>query len=123
MADKEDTITVYYDGACPQCVRDRKNYERLAGEEGGSVCWFDITGRDNELKERGIDPEKAMRELYISDERGEIISEIPAYIVLMQRVPALKPLAWLIGRPVLRPLISRFYHWLVNRRLRREGRI
>lgn len=123
MSTEEAKITVFYDGACPQCVRDRKNYESLAGEEKERVCWFDITDKESELKAIGIDPEKALRELYIKDERGRILSEMDAYIVLMQRVAILRPLAWLIGLPFLRPALSSLYRWLVDRRLRREGRI
>jgi hypothetical protein len=42
-------ITVYYDGACPVCVRDRKNYEKISGKGAGQVCWFGITGQEVEL--------------------------------------------------------------------------
>jgi len=41
-------INVYYDGACPKCVKDRRNYEKLAGKEGENVCWIDITGREEQ---------------------------------------------------------------------------
>ena len=51
-----DQLRVFYDGACPSCVKDRRLYERLAGRTGESVEWVDITGRDEELEERGIDP-------------------------------------------------------------------
>lgn len=115
-------LTVYYDGACPSCVRDRRNYERLAGENS-NVCWLDITGREDELRALGIDPKKALTELHVSNERKNIISEVDAYRVLMNRVPRLKPLAWLIGLPIIRPIVSWVYHWQVNRRLRREGRL
>jgi predicted DCC family thiol-disulfide oxidoreductase YuxK len=37
-------IIVYYDGVCPKCVKDRLNYEKLAGKAGESVCW--IVGAD-----------------------------------------------------------------------------
>ena len=115
-------ITVYYDGVCPKCVKDRENYERLAGQNRRDVIWIDITGKDDELREMGIDPQKALRELHIKDENQKIISEIDAYIVLMRKVPVLKLLAWFIGLPMIRPLLSRIYHWQVNRRLRRDGR-
>lgn len=115
-------VTVYYDGACPSCVRDRCNYEKLAGENSG-VDWFDITGRDDELRALGIDPRRALTELHIVDEDHNVLSEIDAYRVLMSRVPRFKPLAWLIGLPVIRPIVSWVYHWRVNRRLMREGRL
>jgi predicted DCC family thiol-disulfide oxidoreductase YuxK len=123
MSLERNNITVYYDGACPSCVKDRKNYEVLASKNGRDVIWIDITGKDDELREIGIDPHKALRELHIKDENQNIISEIDAYIILMRKVLVLKPLAWFIGLPVIRPLLSKIYHWQVNRRLRRDGRL
>lgn len=114
-------ITVYYDGACPKCIRDRRFYEKLAGLAGEQVWWFDITGQEGRLRELGIDPEKALTELHVRDERGRVVSELDAYILLMSRVPVLKPVAWLIGLPLIRPLLARIYHWQVNRRLRKRG--
>lgn len=125
MNDQEhrDKITVYYDGACPKCIRDRENYEKLAGQGGDDVIWFDITNRDDELRTLGIDPHKALTELHIKDQDQRILSELDAYIVLMRRVPSLRLLAWFIGLPVIRPLVSRIYHGKVTRRLQRDGRI
>lgn len=119
----ECMVTVYYDGACPKCVKDRHNYEKLSGRAGKNVCWFDITGQDEQLREIGIDPQKALTELHVKNENQQILSEIDAYILLMSKVPLLKPLAWLIGLPFIRPMLSKVYHLQVNRRLRRSGRI
>jgi predicted DCC family thiol-disulfide oxidoreductase YuxK len=123
MSEDEGKITVYYDGACPRCVRDRRHYEKLAGDSREQVRWFDITGREDQLREIGIDPHKALTELHVRDENGRIRSELEAYILLMRRVPLLKPLAWLIGLPVIRPLLARLYHGMVVRRLRKSGRL
>ena len=77
MSRERNKITVYYDGACPICIKDRADYEKLAGEGGKDVLWFDITGRDAEVenhveqgnkpaqKEDGVDDEKA------GEERGQ----------------------------------------------------
>ena len=116
-------IIVYYDGACPKCVKDRQNYEKLAGKQGESVCWMDITGQEEQLREIGIDPRKALTELHVQDENQQILAEMDAYILLMSKVPVLKPLAWLIGMPLIRPFLARIYHWQVNRRLRFSGRL
>ena len=123
MAEREERITVYYDGACPRCVRDRAQYERLAGEAVEDTCWVDITGRDAELHALGIDPGAALRELHVRDDAGRVRRELDAYILLMARVPLLRPLAWLIGLPGLRPLLSRWYRASVLRRLRAERRL
>jgi hypothetical protein len=58
MSQERGKITVYYDGACPSCIKDRQNYERLAGKNGNDGVWIDITGKDDELCLRGIDPHK-----------------------------------------------------------------
>lgn len=110
-------ITVYYDGACPACVRDRRRYEELGGD---GVNWFDITGRDDELRRMGIDPRKALTELHVRDASGRVLSEMDAYILLLRRVPTLKPLAWLIGLPLVKSLLSRLYRRMVANRLRKR---
>lgn len=123
MSGNEAKITVYYDGACPVCVRDRRTYERLAGKTAEQVCWFDITGREDRLRELGIDPHKALTELHVMDERRQIHSELDAYILLLRKVPLLKPLAWLLGLPLIRPVLAHLYHRMVLRRLHRSGRL
>ena len=123
MNENKGIITVYYDGSCPSCVRDRQHYEKLSGNAGQKVNWFDITGQDERLREIGIDPLKALMELHVKNENQQILSEIDAYILLMSKVPLLKPMAWLIGLPLIRPALSKAYHWRVNRRLRQSGRL
>ncbi len=123
MDQNEAKVKVYYDGACPKCVKDRLTYEKLAGKAGAYVCWIDITGQEEQLRKIGIDPHKALTELHVQDESQRILSEMDAYILLMGKVPLLKPVAWLIGLPLIRPVLAGIYHWQVNRRLRRSGRL
>jgi predicted DCC family thiol-disulfide oxidoreductase YuxK len=121
MDTEKDKITVYYDGACPACIRDRQNYEKLSGKDAEQVCWFDITGQENQLRKLGIDPQKALTELHVKDENGKVVSELDAYILLMGKVPLLKPIAWFIGLPLIRTVLAKIYHWQVNRRLKARG--
>jgi len=122
MNETEPQITVFYDGAGPRCVRDRAQYERWAGPAGEGVCWFDITGQDEQLRALGIDPHRALTERHGLDEHQRVRSELDAYILLLNRVPRLKPRAWLIGRLWIRPWLARLSRWRVARRLRRSGR-
>ena len=119
----KEKITIFYDGACPSCIKDRQSYEKMSGKDGEDVCWFDITGQDDHLRDLGIDPHKAMTELHVRNEHQQVVSELDAYILLMKRVPLMKPLAWLIGLPVIRPLLSSLYRQMVNRRLKNSGRL
>lgn len=123
MTQEKGNINVFYDGACPKCIRDRQTYEKLAGKAGENVCWIDITGQEQKLRELGIDPTKALTELHVKDEKERIFSELDAYILLMSKVPILRPVAWLIGLALIRPLLAGIYHWQVNRRLRHSGRL
>ena len=123
MSRSNPKMTVFYDGACPTCVRDRNSYEKISGAAGKDVIWFDITGQNELLRNMGIDPDKALKELHIITEKNEVLSEIDAYIALMSRVPILRPVAWLAGRPLIRPILAKLYHAQVNRRLERSGRL
>ncbi|RTR02448.1 thiol-disulfide oxidoreductase DCC family protein [Halomonas nitroreducens] len=116
------TVKVYYDAACPICRRERRRYERLAGGAPG-VAWIDVTRHAARLRERGIDPRDALRSLYVEDERGRLCNGLDAYILLMRRVPVLRPLAWVIGLPGLKPLLAWGYRHWVRRRLARQGRL
>lgn len=123
MSNNQLYITVFYDGSCPRCIKDRRFYERLAGQSGKHVKWLDITGQDEHLKSLGIDPLKAISELHLQLSNGIILSELDAYIVLMERVWVLKSVAWLISLPVIRPYLSKLYHKKVQKRLKKTGRI
>jgi len=123
MNGNKGMVTVYYDGACPQCVKDRQHYEKLCGRAGKKVSWFDITGQDELLRKIGIDPQKALMALHVKNENQQILAEIDAYILLLKKVPLLRPLAWLIGLPLIRPVLSKIYRRGVVRRLRRSGRL
>ena len=107
MEQNKARISVYYDGACPQCVKDRHNYEKLSGPLKDDIQWIDITGNESLLRSMGIDPKRALMELHVKDEKQQILSEIDAYILLMRKVPVLKPLAIIIGLPIVRPILSK----------------
>jgi len=123
MKTDKGRISVYYDGACPECVKDRQSYERLSGKRKGDMQWIDITGKETLLRAIGIDPKKALMELHVQNENEDIPREIDAYILLMRRVPMLKPISIIIGLPLIRPITAKLYHWQVNRRLRKTGRM
>ena len=123
MNQTKGIITVYYDGACPQCIKDRHHYEKLSGHAGRNVSWFDITGQEERLREIGIDPLKALMELHVHNEDQQVLSGVDAYILLLRKVTVLKPLAWFIGLPLIHPILSKVYRRQVKRRLHRSGRL
>jgi len=123
MDKSQSYITVFYDGPCPTCVKDRRYYEHLSSKNSKYVKWLDITGQDEYLLSLGIEPLKAISELHLQLANGNILSELDAYIVLMDRVWSLKPIAWLISLPLIRPYLANVYHKRVQNRLKSTGRI
>ncbi|MCW8327229.1 DUF393 domain-containing protein [Photobacterium sp. SDRW27] len=116
------TITVFYDGSCPSCVRDRKRYELWLGKHIDKVEWFDITGKESYLIQYGIDPDLALRELHLQDCDGRVFRELDAYILLLKQIWWLKPVAWVIQVPFIRHRLSKWYRRQVDERLARDGR-
>lgn len=123
LAEGESKITVFYDQSCPGCVKDRVLFERLAGRRVGLFNWFDITSQDEALRQIGIDPYKALRELHIQDTDGTIHSEMDAYSIMMKKIPLLMPLGVLICWPIIKPVLSYFYRRSVTKRLACESRL
>ena len=123
MLKAQNKLTVFYDGACPSCIKDRRFYEYLAGEGGKYVTWLDITNQDELLLDLGIEPFMAMTELHVQLENGDILSELDAYIILMERIWLLKPIAKLLSLPTLKPWFSKMYHKRVTKRLQKAGRL
>jgi len=117
-------LTVYYDAQCPVCRRDRARYERWARKAAETVRWYDATRYADTLRAKGIDPRAALLSLHVEEEAsGRIVDGIEAYVLLMRRVPRLRPLAWLINLPGLKGLLRRLYDRWVRRRLARDGRL
>ncbi|MDT0500364.1 MULTISPECIES: DUF393 domain-containing protein [unclassified Halomonas] len=116
-------LKVYYDAICPRCRKDRARYEQWAGEAGDRVVWCDVTEHQQMLRDKGVDPQAALLSLHVEEEGGDIVEGIDAYMLLMRRVPRLRPLAWLIGLPGLKPLLRRLYDAWVRRRLAKQGRL
>lgn len=114
-------ITVFYDGACPVCVKEMHQYQRF--EKSGQIIWFDITGQEDWLLERNIDPEAALLELHVLTPEGEVVKGVDAFILLWQRAPLLRPVAWIASLPLLKGFIKHSYGWFTRRRLARDGRL
>ncbi|WP_290647618.1 thiol-disulfide oxidoreductase DCC family protein [Aquisalimonas sp.] len=120
---KQPSLKVYYDGACPRCLHDRARYERLAGAAAAAVEWVDVTGNEETLRALGVEPRDALQALHVQDDQGTMHHGIEAYILLMRPVPALKPVAWMLGIPVLKDALEWGYRRCVKRRLARQGRL
>ena len=85
--------------------------------------WCDVTEHQQALRDKGVDPQAALLSLHVEEADGTLREGIDAYVLLMRRVPRLRPLAWLIGLPGIKPMLRKLYDGWVRRRLAREGRL
>ncbi|MGR9107899.1 MAG: thiol-disulfide oxidoreductase DCC family protein [Gammaproteobacteria bacterium] len=114
-------ITVYYDGACPRCLKELAFYEFFDRNRG--VEWFDIVGNEPVLREHGIDPDEALQRLHLRMPDGTVVKDMDAFIVLWRQVLIFRPLAWLLAVPPLKAFAEKNYARLTLKRLRRQGRL
>ncbi|MGI9276826.1 MAG: thiol-disulfide oxidoreductase DCC family protein [Endozoicomonas sp.] len=113
-------ITVFYDGVCPLCLREVARWR-----EAPFTCeveWLDITGQDEQLREKGIDPASALLELHTMTDDGQIRTSIDSYGLLLSQLKRWRWLGQLMLLPVIRPMLKWAYDWMTRVRLKREGR-
>lgn len=116
------SINVFYDAQCPLCRKERRRYERWSGHHADDIGWLDVSEHQQALREKGVDPNTALRSLHIETAPGQLIEGIDAYRVLMARIPVLVPVAWMIGLPLIKPGLRKLYDVWVTRRLKKQGR-
>ena len=121
-------IVVLYDGACPTCVEDRKRYQswqQVKNETSGSdqVHWLDLNQAPDVLAQFSISEQAAISELHLIIDGKIVVKELDAYIVLFRQIPKFKIVAWLIGLPVIKPLLAKYYRYRVQKRLKRTNRL
>ena len=104
-------ITVYYDGLCPVCSREVSVYQRL--DRPRQIRWQNLEARPDDLP----DLDSAYRLLHVRDSDGQLHIGFPAHLLMWQRLPGFRPLAWTLRR--CRPsayVAERIYLWLTARR-------
>ncbi|MDQ7730653.1 DUF393 domain-containing protein [Halomonas sp. SpR8] len=116
------SINVFYDAQCPLCRNERRRYERWSGHHADDIDWLDVSEHHQALREKGVNPDTALRSLHIETAQGQLIEGIDAYRLLMARIPLLVPVAWMIGLPIIKPVLRKLYDVWVKRRLKKQGR-
>ena len=78
-------ITVFYDGDCPLCTREVSRWKQAPFL--CTVDWFNISGQDDELRARGIDPHQALLQLHTQTDDGRTLVSIDSYALLLNQLP------------------------------------
>jgi predicted DCC family thiol-disulfide oxidoreductase YuxK len=117
---KMTILTAYFDGGCPMCSKEIAHYRRI--DRRSAIDWVDITNDGGALAAVGIDYPTAMRRIHARDADGNLLTGVPAFVAIWQRLPGYRHLATLVQGLRLVPLLDwaygRFADWRLRRRCR-----
>ncbi len=105
MANDPET-SVLYNSHCPVCSAEIGHYARYVGEAGLPIQFDDLN--TDALGRWGLDADTAARRLYVRRD-GEIVSGVPAFVVLWSQMPRYRLLARIVGLPGIRHIASAAY--------------
>ncbi|MCC5974165.1 MAG: DUF393 domain-containing protein [Rubellimicrobium sp.] len=119
---KDEVTHVLYNADCPVCRTEIGHYRRMA-ERDALPLRFDGLEKAEAL---GLSRDAAARRLHVMHD-GQLLSGIPAFLVLWQQMPRTRWLARLVGLPGIRQAACGLYDhvlapMLYRAHLRRERR-
>jgi predicted DCC family thiol-disulfide oxidoreductase YuxK len=124
---KAQSTKVLYNGDCPVCSFEINHYAAYAREKGLGIRFDDLNCPERAAW--GIDEDTAARRLYV-EHGGEVLSGVPAFVVLWRQMPRYHWLANAVDRPVVLPFASwlydrilapSIYRWHLRRQKRARG--
>lgn len=118
QAPEQARPTVYYDGACPICVREIGFYRRQAGAD--RICWTDVSHAGAADVAPDLSRQKALARFTVRGVDGQLVSGSRAFVVIWQNLPRfrwlarffrLRPCAWMLEQAyrvflLLRPCLQ-----------------
>ncbi len=103
-----DETRVLYNAECPVCNFEISHYRDYSQNADLPIAFDDLNSA--QLARWGLTQDTAARRLYVQ-KGGELISGIPAFIVLWQDMPKYRWLARLVSLPVVHFLANLAYDY------------
>lgn len=97
-------LTVYFDGACPLCIREIALVRALAPQ--GAIAFVDVAGEGAPCP---IDREALLARFHVQTPDGRLLSGAQAFAAMWRRTPILWPLGALASLPGLSALFEAAY--------------
>jgi len=95
--------TVYFDGACPLCVREIRFYRSCRG--ASDIQWVDVTAVNADAFGSDLTSGQALARFHVRNEQGKLIAGARAFNAIWSWLTNLKWLATLFD--------NRLGHWLL----------
>lgn len=112
-------LTIFYDGGCPACRREKARFERL--DRDRRLEWRDVIADPSVLTQAGVSLRDALTRMHVRHEDGRLESGAYAFVAIWDRVPGWRWLARMTRLPGLLPVADRIYDWYAARRARDSG--
>lgn len=115
----EGRLTLFYDGACPLCLREVNFLRRR--DRNGKIAFLDIAAPEFRAEEHGFTYAALMERIYARLPDGSVITGVEVFRQLYARVGFgwLVPVTRIVG---IRHLLDVFYEVWAKNRLRLTGR-
>ena len=104
---ESESLTVYYDGACPLCAREVAFYRRQDGAD--AVSWVDVSSHCGDEVAPGLNREQALARFHIMDGNKRLVSGASAFARLWEALPRFRIMGQLGQRPPISWLLECAY--------------
>ncbi len=115
------TTRILYNADCPICNAEICHYQRYADARGIPFGFDDLNTVDPAIY--GVTADEAARRLHVLHD-GRVYVGVDAFVLIWSQMPRYRPLAWIVGAPVIRSMARIVYDqilapWLYRAHLRR----
>lgn len=100
------SLTVIYNDSCPICAREVAGYRRMAARHGLDIAFHGQT--EGGLSAYGLTSRDAARRLHVIED-GQLVSGVPAFARIWDRLPRLRWLARAVRLPGVGAVASLLY--------------
>jgi predicted DCC family thiol-disulfide oxidoreductase YuxK len=104
MADPLTRLTVWYDGACPLCIREIALMRRL--DKRGAIDFVDVAP---EAAACPIDRQLLLDRFHAQETGGPVLSGAAAFAAMWRAIPMLRPLGIVARNSVVLVILERTY--------------
>jgi predicted DCC family thiol-disulfide oxidoreductase YuxK len=111
-------VKVWFDGACPMCIREITMMRRL--DKKGAIDFVDVSGDGD--PSCPVDQAELLARFH-AQENGEILSGAAAFAAMWRAIPLLRPLGLIARSRLVLALLERLYIAFLRVRPRLQKRL
>ena len=110
------SLTAFYDGACPLCLREIAFYRRRRG--AARIAWIDLSALPAQTAAPGLSKCDALARFHVMDDQGVLYAGGDAFAKIWLALPSLRILGLIAGVPPFRWMLNKAYNAFLSVRPR-----